>query len=133
MKTRSDDLVIFCAVADSGGFSAAAEQLDLQVAKVSRAIRRLETQLEVSLFNRTTRQVVLTEEGERFIAQVRQGLNQIEQAEQQLQFGASHVAGRLNIDAASPFLMHQIIPHIADFMQAYPDVRIELTSNEGFV
>lgn len=57
MLTRSDDLEILLSVVDSGGFSAAAEALDIQVAKVSRSVSKLETQLGVTLLNRTTRRI----------------------------------------------------------------------------
>jgi DNA-binding transcriptional LysR family regulator len=55
MQTRSDDLEILLTVVDSGGFSAAAEALDIQVARVSRAVSKVEKQLGVSILNRTTR------------------------------------------------------------------------------
>ncbi|WP_028116847.1 LysR family transcriptional regulator [Ferrimonas senticii] len=133
MKTRSDDLVLVLAVADSGGFSNAAAQLDLQVAKVSRAVSRVEQQLQTSLFNRTTRQVTLTEEGRRFIEAVRVGLNQLEQAELSLLAPDSPPAGRLRVDAATPFVLHQLVPLVAEFSQCYPDIELQLSSNEGFV
>jgi|GEM_PF-4324698 len=63
MKSRSEDLVFLLAVVDSGGFSAAAEHLEISVTKVSRAVSRLEKSLDATLLNRTTRQVNLTEEG----------------------------------------------------------------------
>ncbi|MFA0123307.1 LysR family transcriptional regulator, partial [Vibrio sp. 10N.261.48.A2] len=59
MLTRSDDLEIVLTVVDAGGFSAAAEALDVQVAKVSRSVSKVESQLGVSIFNRTTRRVEL--------------------------------------------------------------------------
>ncbi|MGL4220444.1 MAG: helix-turn-helix domain-containing protein, partial [Shewanella sp.] len=59
MKTRSDDLEILLAVVDSGGFSAAAELLDIQVARVSRAVSKVESQVGVSILNRTTRRLEL--------------------------------------------------------------------------
>jgi len=54
MKTRSADLELLIAVIDSGSFSAAAEKLDLQVAKVSRAVSRIEQQLNTYYIYRTT-------------------------------------------------------------------------------
>ena len=67
MLTRSDDLEILLTVVDSGGFSAAAEALDIQVARVSRAVSKVEKQLGVSILNRTTRRVELTDEGRQFV------------------------------------------------------------------
>lgn len=54
MRTRSDELEMLLAVVDSGGFSAAAEMLNIQVARISRAVSKVEKQLGVSILNRTT-------------------------------------------------------------------------------
>jgi len=133
MQTRSDDLTILLAVVDNGGFSAAADALDIQVARVSRSVSKIEKQLGVSILNRTTRRIELTDEGQQFIDTVRHGLLQIQQAEEELVTRGDLPKGRLRIDAASPFLFHQIIPLIQPFSQAYPDITLELTSNEGIV
>lgn len=133
MLTRSDDLQILLTVVDTGGFSAAAEALDIQVARVSRAVTRLESQLQVTLLNRTTRRVELTNEGRQFVDTVRIGLQTLQQAEEDLIARGERPKGRLRVDAASPFVLHQIVPLVQEFKQAYPDIELELTSNEGFV
>lgn len=66
MKATSEELAIFVAVVESGSFSRAAEQLGQANSAVSRAVKKLEMKLGVSLLNRTTRQLSLTEEGERY-------------------------------------------------------------------
>lgn len=133
MLTRSDDLQILLTVADSGGFSAAADALDIQVARVSRAVSKIEKQLGVTILNRTTRRVELTDEGRQFVESVRIGLQHIQQAEEELVSRGELPAGRLRVDAASPFVFHQLVPLIKSFKQSYPDIELELTSNEGFV
>ncbi|OAN13063.1 LysR family transcriptional regulator [Photobacterium jeanii] len=133
MLTRSDDLMILLAVVDHGGFSAAAEVLDLQVARVSRAVSKVEQQLGVSILNRTTRRVELTEEGRAFVETVRLGLNQVLRAEEELINRGELPQGKLRVDAASPFIFHQLVPLVKPFQVAYPDIELELTSNEGFV
>lgn len=133
MLTRSDDLEILLTVVDSGGFSAAAEALDIQVARVSRAVSKVEKQLGVSVLNRTTRRVELTDEGRQFVEAIRVGLQQIQQAEEELISRGELPRGRLRVDAASPFVFHQLVPLVQAFNQAYPDIQLELTSNEGFV
>lgn len=133
MLTRSDDLQILLTVVDTGGFSTAAEALDIQVARVSRAVTRLESQLQVTLLNRTTRRVELTNEGRQFVDTVRIGLQTLQQAEEDLIGRGERPKGRLRVDAASPFVLHQIVPLVQEFKQAYPDIELELTSNEGFV
>ena len=84
MRSRSDDLELLLAVVDSGGFSAAANRLNIPVAKVSRAIQRLEGELETPLLNRTTRSVALTDEGRGFVERVREGLLLLGSAEEAL-------------------------------------------------
>ncbi|WP_114764831.1 LysR family transcriptional regulator [Vibrio rhodolitus] len=133
MKSRSEDLVLLLAVIDNGGFSAAAEALGMQVAKVSRAVNKVEQQLGVTILNRTTRRIELTNEGVKFVESVRQGLQMISQAEMELQSQGESPKGHLRVDAASPFIFHQLVPLMAEFHQTYPDIELELTSNEGFV
>ncbi|CAM4164576.1 LysR family transcriptional regulator [Vibrio neonatus] len=133
MLTRSDDLDILLAVVDCGGFSAAAVALDIQVARVSRAVNKIEKQLNVTVLHRTTRRVELTDEGRQFIDAIRVGLTQIQQAEEEIILRGELPKGRLRVDAASPFVFHQLIPLIKPFNQAYPDIKLELTSNEGIV
>lgn len=133
MKTRSDDLELLLTVVDSGGFSAAAEVLDIQVARVSRAVSRVESQLGVTILNRTTRRIELTDEGRQFVDSVRTGLQFIQQAEGEIISRGELPAGKLRVDAASPFVIHQLVPLVKRFKQAYPDIELELTSNEGFV
>lgn len=133
MLTRSDDLEMVLTVVDAGGFSAAAEALDVQVAKVSRSVSKVESQLGVSIFNRTTRRVELTEEGRQFVDSVRVGLQMIQSAEEEIVSRGELPKGRLRVDAASPFVFHQLVPLVRSFKEAYPDIELELTSNEGFV
>lgn len=133
MLTRSDDLEMVLTVVDAGGFSVAAEALDVQVAKVSRSVSKVESQLGVSIFNRTTRRVELTEEGRQFVDSVRVGLQMIQSAEEEIVSRGELPKGRLRVDAASPFVFHQLVPLVQSFKEAYPDIELELTSNEGFV
>ncbi len=70
MKANSEELTIFVSVVESGSFSRAAEHLQLANSAVSRSIKKLEKKLGVSLLNRTTRQLSLTEEGKRYFRRV---------------------------------------------------------------
>ncbi len=133
MLTRSDELEILLAVVDSGGFSSAADALGIQVARVSRAVSKVESQLGVTLLNRTTRRVKVTEEGHQFVEAIRLGLLQIQQAEEEIMSRGALPKGRLRVDAASPFVLHQLVPLIQPFKEAYPDIQLDITSNEGFV
>ncbi len=133
MRTKSDDLEILLSVVDTGGFTAAAEFLDIQVARVSRAVSKVESQLGVTILNRTTRRIELTDEGRQFIDSVRVGLMHLQQAEEDIISRGELPKGRLRVDAASPFVFHQLVPLVQLFNQTFPDIELELTSNEGFV
>ncbi|WP_144211590.1 LysR family transcriptional regulator [Shewanella donghaensis] len=133
MLTRSDDLDILLTVVDTGGFSAAAELLGIQVARVSRSVTKIEQQLGVTILNRTTRRVDVTDEGRQFIEAVRNGLQLLQQAEHDLICRGDLPKGRLSVNAASPFVFHQLVPLMHEFRTAYPDIELEITSNEGYV
>ncbi|MBU2880782.1 LysR family transcriptional regulator [Psychrosphaera sp. B3R10] len=133
LKTRSDDLEVLLCVVDSGGFSAAADVLDIQVARVSRAVSKIEKQLGVSILTRTTRRIELTEEGRKFVNTIRAALLSIQTAENEIISRGELPAGKLRINAASPFIFHQLIPLIHPFKLAYPDIELELRSNEAFI
>lgn len=126
-------LEMLLAVVDNGGFSAAATQLDVQVARVSRAIAKLEQDLDCTLLNRTTRRVELTQEGVFFVNEVRASLQQLSHAESRLRELKKTPTGTLRIDAASPFMLHQIVPLMAGFRKAYPLIDLELISNESII
>jgi DNA-binding transcriptional LysR family regulator len=132
IRSKTEDLEILLAVADHGGFSAAANALDIQVAKVSRAVARLEQKHACSLFTRTTRKVSLTQEGEQFINAIRHAMEQISVAEFALTEQKTRPSGLLRVDAASPFVLHQLVPLVKPFRAAYPDIELELVSNESF-
>ncbi|GAC17740.1 LysR family transcriptional regulator [Paraglaciecola arctica] len=133
LKTRSDDLELLLCVVDSGGFSAAAEILDIQVARVSRSVSKIETQLGVTILTRTTRRIELTEEGRKFVSSIRVALQSLQMAENEIIARGELPAGRLRVNAASPFIFHQLIPLIQAFKVAYPDIELELRSNESFI
>lgn len=133
IKSKTEDLEIFVTVVDCGSFTSAANLLDTQVAKISRAVSRLERNLDITLFTRSTRRVELTEAGLLFLSYARDGLETINRGEEALNTLQGAPKGKLRIDAASPFLFHQIIPYIEGFQLAYPDIQLNLISNENIV
>jgi DNA-binding transcriptional LysR family regulator len=127
---NSDDLRIFVAVIDSGTLSAASVHLGQTTSGVSRALSRLEEKLATTLLTRTTRRMELTEEGQLFLDRARAILGAMEEAEESIRMRRQKPAGRLCVDAASPFMLHCVVPHVAEFRAMYPDIRLELTSND---
>ena len=130
MDINSDDLKIFVTVIDSGTLSAAAVHLGQTTSGVSRALSRLEDKLATSLLTRTTRRMELTEEGQLFLDKARAILASMEDVEESIRIRRQKPAGRLSVDAASPFMLHCVVPHVAEFRAMYPDIRLELTSND---
>ena len=130
MKARSDELQVFVSVIESGSISAAAEQIGQTPSAISRTLSRLEAKLETTLINRTTRRMDLTEEGKYFLEQARQILAQMEELEERLALRHQTPAGRLRIYAAFPFMLHSVVPYVAEFRQRYPEIQLELNSND---
>ncbi|TWI69899.1 DNA-binding transcriptional LysR family regulator [Pseudoduganella lurida] len=130
MQINSDDLHTFVAVVDSGSISGAAARLGQTTSGVSRALARLEQKLQSSLLTRTTRRMELTEEGHLLLDQARSILAALGLAEESLLDRDRQPSGRLAIDAASPFMLHCVVPHVAEFRAMYPAIRLELTSND---
>ncbi|WES90952.1 DNA-binding transcriptional regulator YafC [Dickeya fangzhongdai] len=133
MKATSEELAIFVAVVESGSFSRAAEQLGLANSAVSRAVKKLEMKLGVSLLNRTTRQLSLTEEGERYFRRVQQILQEMAAAETELMETRRTPRGLLRIDAATPVVLHLLMPLVKPFRERYPEVTLSLVSSETFI
>lgn len=130
MLPSLDDLALFVAVADEGGFTAAATRLSLPKSTVSRRLGDLEARLRVTLFHRTTRALSLTDEGRRIheiaapaIAAARLAATAVAQRDQQ-------VAGRVVITATAALAQHLIAPRLAAMTAAYPEVQIELRLSE---
>jgi DNA-binding transcriptional LysR family regulator len=119
-------IAMFVAVAEAKGFRAAAKRLGVTAPGLSKAVRRLEEQLGVTLLQRTTRSVRLTEAGERYYAAVRPALDQVRAASLEVGEMADQPRGtvRLNVINAADTLLRG--PALAGFLRAYPEVRVEL-------
>lgn len=131
MKTSLDEMQAFVAVVDTGSLTGAAELLGLTVSAASRALGRLEEKLQTTLLRRTTRRVELTEEGAAFLEHARAILDAVDAAEEQMAARRMRPAGRLRVDAATPFMLHVLVPLLEGFRVRYPDVELEMHSNEG--
>jgi len=130
VKTRSEELQVFVSVIDCGSISAAAEQLGQTPSAVSRTLARLEGKLGTTLINRTTRRMDLTEEGRLFVLHARTILEQMSELEERLLLHRQTPSGRLRINAAAPFMLHAIVPWIAEFRALYPAIELELNTDD---
>ncbi len=124
---RVSSMLSFVKVAEHGGFSSAARQLNLATSVVTTHVKALEERLQVRLLNRTTRTVSLTEAGRAYYERCVQILSEIEDAEDAIQVLQSKPRGTLRINT-SPAVPLVIAPSIAEYNELYPDVTIHLTA-----
>jgi DNA-binding transcriptional LysR family regulator len=120
------DLDIFVRTVDSGSLSATARALDLTPAATSAALKRLEAELGVPLFVRSTRSLRLTQEGERFLEQCRPALETLQQASQQIGAGEQALKGVLQLAAPSDLGRNLLLPWLNEFQDVHPQVDIRL-------
>lgn len=118
----SSYLDAFIAAADEGSFSAAARRLGLTPAAVSKSVNRLELRLGVRLFQRSTRSLALTTDGERLYGQVRLPWSEIGDALTDLSQGAGKPAGTLKVALAHTVGRTYFVPLLDEFTRRYPDV-----------
>ncbi|WP_179403840.1 LysR family transcriptional regulator [Burkholderia guangdongensis] len=133
MKTTLDELQAFVAVVDTGSITAASAHLELTISAISRTLGRLEDKLQTTLLRRTTRRLELTDEGAAFLHHARAILASVDEAEEQMAARRMRPAGRLRVDAATPFMLHVLVPLLDGFRTRYPEVELELNSNEGII
>ncbi len=120
---------IFRSVAEHKSFSRAAEELDITRPAVSQAITQLEEHLAIKLFNRTTRRVDLTPEGELYYHHVIDILERMEVMEEQLKMPFEGPAGRVRIEVSPTLARSYLLPHILSFQESYPHIEILLGTN----
>ena len=129
----ASDLKVFVRVVDRGNFSAAAEDLGLTPSAVSKLISRLEDRLGAKLLSRSTRRLVLTGEGEAFLARSRRIVADIEEAEAEVMQLRGAPRGTLRVNAGTAFGLHELTPALADFLGRYPEIDIELSITDRLV
>lgn len=124
------EIEVFTRIAEETSLTRVAEQLSLSVSGVSRYLTGLENRLGVRLVQRTTRQLTLTPEGERFAHSARDILHSLSEAEASVSLVAVEPSGTLRIGASLSFALLHLIPVIETFKRQHPLVRVDLqTSN----
>ncbi|MEZ8826518.1 LysR family transcriptional regulator [Vibrio amylolyticus] len=128
------DLVrVFEQVIESGSFSQAGKALHMAPSSVARNIDALEMQLETTLFKRSTRQLVLTEEGQYFYEKSSKLLYHSDQLIHEMRGNKVQPQGPLRISVFDSFGNLQLAPLIPKFLKLYPNVKIELDINNNLV
>ena len=127
-------LIEFIAVIDAGSFTKAAEKLVSSKSRLSQQVTRLEKHLGVQLIHRSTRSLRLTEVGEQFYQQSKQGLQLLELAAQQAQEDQSSLRGRIRINSVGGIFGEQVLaPAVISFMLQQPLVQIDVDFNSAHV
>jgi DNA-binding transcriptional LysR family regulator len=124
---RLGDMRLFVEAAALGSLSAAGRKLALSPAAASARLLKLEKSLHARLFERTTRQLRLTDEGRLYLQHCRIALQAIDDGEAALQAGQQQVRGKVRISATSDFGRHMLCGWIDEFRQTHPDVSFSLT------
>ncbi|KEO56827.1 LysR family transcriptional regulator [Thalassospira permensis] len=126
---RSGEMEVFVRVVERGGFSAAARDFNMTPSAVSKLVGRLEDRLGTRLFNRSTRKLHLTSEGQRFYERALDIIADINEAEQEVAT-AMAPRGRLCVTANVPVGLHRLLPLVPLFRERYPDITLDVTVSD---
>jgi len=124
-------LGIFVQTAEGGSFVAASQRLGLSSSAVGKAIARLEQEMGVRLFHRSTRSMTLTEEGSFFLDSCRRILSELDSAQAQL--SRSHGKPRGLLRVSFPLTGMLLMPAVSAFMKAYPEINLDLDFTDRLV
>jgi DNA-binding transcriptional LysR family regulator len=130
---RIDAMQAFVLVADLKGFAPAARKLGLSASGVTRLIAALEDRVGARLLQRTTRSVMLTDVGTRYLERIRRILADVEEAEQSAQSERIQPSGRLVVSAPIGFGRMHVTPLISTYLERYPEVAGELRLSDRII
>src|ERR1700754_4485716 len=125
------DIRLFVEAAQQGSLSAAGRKMGLTPAAASARLAKLEAGLKARLFERTTRQLRLTDEGRLYLNCCRQALQSLDDAEAALQAGQGVVRGKGRVSATSDFGRNLLMHWLDEFNALYPEVTFALTLSDS--
>lgn len=128
-----NSLKAFRDVVEAGGFAAAARHRGVSRAVINKQVQQLESYLGTQLLRRSTRVVTPTETGQAFYQRCCFLLDELETTISEIGTTQTAVKGNLRVNAPMSFGVRYLAPVIAAFMQAYPDIHVELSLNDRFV
>ncbi|MBV8802552.1 MAG: LysR family transcriptional regulator [Gammaproteobacteria bacterium] len=121
-----EDIQVFCAIAKHQSFSKAARELNISAPVITRRLSRLEKTLSARLLNRTTRQVTLTEAGNKFYVEVTDILQLLDASKENIKNTTSQIAGTLKVAMPSSLSQSYVAPALNDFLGKYPHLKIQI-------
>jgi len=128
---NTEAIRLFVLAAESLNISAAGRRLDLAPAVASARLSKLEREVGADLLHRSTRKVSLSTEGEEFLPYAREILAQEDAARAALGRGTAKVTGTLRFAAPSTFAQRYIAPLLPEFLDQYPDVKLQLSFSDA--
>lgn len=126
MEQNLSGYKIFYEVASCGNISKAAKELYISQPAISKSIVKLEDSLDVKLFNRNSRGVSLTEEGEMLYAHIRSAFEAIDAAEAELKRMKEFNIGHIRIGVSATLCRYILLPYLKRFIERYPNIRISI-------
>jgi DNA-binding transcriptional LysR family regulator len=123
----------FARVVEAGSFTKAAATLNMSKTSVTQLVQQLEARLRVRLFNRTTRRVQVTTDGQAYYERVIRLLADLEDVEAGVSGASVAPQGRLRVDVPSPFASRILVPALPDFQARYPDIQLDLGVSDRIV
>ncbi|MGF6573853.1 LysR family transcriptional activator of dmlA [Paraburkholderia sp. GAS333] len=123
---QAADLSFFSTLASSGSLSAAARELGLTAAAVSKRLTQMESRAGVALINRTTRRMMLTPEGELYLEHARRILDEIDSLAELLGSAKKSPKGLLRVNSTLGFGRSHVAPAVSRFVARFPDVSVQL-------
>ena len=126
-------LALFVAVARQGSFQKAAAEAAISTSAVSHAIRGLEEQFGVGLFNRTTRSIALTDAGQRLFERLQPMLRDVGDAIEEMNSFRAKPAGTLRINTSRTGAHLLLAPLMGRFLATYPEIHLEIVDDDGLV
>lgn len=133
MHHRLENISVFVEAVEAGGFSRAAERLGLSRSAVGKAVARLEERLDARLFNRTTRVLTLTEEGQIYYDKCRRALKELRSGEELLHAGRTDVVGKVRMSMPILFGCHCVTPILLELARQYPNLDLDLRFSDLLV
>lgn len=133
VSTQTNELLAVLQLHTSGSFIRAADQLGITASALSKTIDRLEKRLGTKLFARSTRKVVTTAEGDRFLAHAQRIIDDLAGAEADMRHGQNIPRGTLRITVGTAFGNQQLLPALPAFMAQYPDVQLAISITDHLV